>query len=233
MKAWPHRAAMGLALEVGIVADLEQADPEGAAFTRNELDIVNRALAAAGLKTHREPTSGPGLPWSANMAGYNTLHHLRRIAAHLWAGETKLPEPVDDPVDPLLKECYRTGHPPAPKGLFGLLKRRGRPFSHLINHSDAEGYYVPIDFPNPVPVIERDNHVGSSIRLLKELDTLAEALQLPAWARPDDGRIQALIAERPAEGEPWQRHYEATYALVMLREAARQSIKTGAAIAFC
>jgi hypothetical protein len=44
--------------------------------------------------------------------------------------------------------------------------------SHLINHGDSEGYYLPFDFPEPVWINTGKDYaisVGSSDRLLSEL----------------------------------------------------------------
>ena len=52
--------------------------------------------------------------------------------------------------------------------------------SHLVNHSDCEGYYLPDDFPEPQWIRttgERESalSVGSSVRLLSELTELLES----------------------------------------------------------
>src|SRR5688572_505740 len=68
--------AMGLSLEVGILADLKEHDPEGAQQFREEFETLNRFLASEGLPPHHEPESCE--VWSGDMWGYSGLHYLRR-----------------------------------------------------------------------------------------------------------------------------------------------------------
>ena len=140
---------MGLAVEVGFLVDLLQDDPEGADAFRDDLAAVNRILVASGLPEHREPDEADWDVLSYDMIGYSGLHYLRRIAAHL-ATRGTLPPPGDDNSsgDPVLREYYGESG--------GLIRRLfkaraatpagARRFSHLMEHSDAEGYYVPIEF---------------------------------------------------------------------------------------
>jgi hypothetical protein len=98
---------MGLAVEVGVLADLLSADPERADWVREELAAVNKVPAEHNLAPHREPDVLPPLDSRAPVVGYpySFLHYLRRVAADVladpdWRAQP-LPEgqdPADDPV---------------------------------------------------------------------------------------------------------------------------------------
>jgi hypothetical protein len=89
-----------------------------------------------------QPREGEGL--SEEVGTAEALHELRQIAAAL---QDKTP---DD---------YYEGRVPA-----GFL------YNHLINHSDTDGYYLPVDFPQAFFLEEIS--IGSATALLQELDSL-------------------------------------------------------------
>jgi hypothetical protein len=72
---------MGLALEVGILADLKEADPEGFEYHAAALARLNRFLESRELPPHCEPDDCE--VWSGETIGYSGLHDLRRLAAYL------------------------------------------------------------------------------------------------------------------------------------------------------
>ena len=78
-------------------------------------------------------------------------------------------------------------------------------FPHLIEHSDVDGWYVPVDFERPAWVAGVGDteplwSVGSSQRLLAELDALNEHLGIPGdYGQLGGGEAcSALVA-----GDPW------------------------------
>ncbi|HYF92600.1 MAG TPA: hypothetical protein VD969_10135 [Symbiobacteriaceae bacterium] len=89
------------------------------------------------------------------------LHELRRMAA---AVHGKTPD-----------DYYEGRVPP------------GFPFNHLINHDDADGYYLPADFLHAFFIEETS--IGSAVALLRELDALESVL---ASAFPD--QVRAALA---------------------------------------
>jgi len=150
---------------------------------------------------------------------------LRRVAVHLAATGT-LPDPLEDARraadDPLLRKACAV-----------FLSEPVGPFDHLINHSDCEGYYVPVDFEQ---VIVDESLVGvclgSSVRLLAETRRIASALGLPEDLDPDSEEVLAACqAKTPATGG-WQRYAIESYGCLRLIHAAQHSIATGAAIAY-
>ena len=83
---------------------------------------------------------------SVSNGSYRNLHPLRRAYA-------------------LLKEC--------PLDKDGEVMYEGEILkSHLVNHEDNEGWYLPDDFPEPIWGKGREISIGSSDRLLEELREL-------------------------------------------------------------
>ena len=52
---------MGLAVEIGVLANIIEDDPEGADWLRESFDSVNAVLADHKLPPHHEPESLPPL----------------------------------------------------------------------------------------------------------------------------------------------------------------------------
>jgi hypothetical protein len=214
---------MGLSLEVGILADLNENDEEGAEQFREEFATLNRFLQLQGLPPHVEPESCD--VWSAGMWGYSGLHHLRRVAAHIDL-RGRLPEPgdVNSAKDSTLEEYFR------------LTERGPRSFDHLIVHSDAEGYYLPRDFktvlilPEEYPIA--GGMVGSSVRLQQECERLAQALSLPLETDPESDEVVEAAEAQGKGGGTWQRYGVESYTCLQLRLAAVNSIRSGAAVVF-
>ncbi|PQO41409.1 hypothetical protein [Blastopirellula marina] len=220
---------MGLALEVGILADLKTADEEGYDHIREQLSLVNQLLAANQLPAHNEPEEIP--VFSCGMFGYSGLHYLRRIAAHLLVNDA-VPEPcVDQPTeDPAMFDCYDE--------IATMQDARSdewKRFDHLLCHSDAEGYYLPQEFDEVL--FDLDDlgvagfQVGSSVKLLQECTTLAAALGMPTDLDPEDP-IFYEAATNQGTGAGWQRYGMECYSCIRLISAARHSIEHGAAIVF-
>ena len=125
---------MGLSLGIGA---LTERDPEFVEMVREELAAVNRLLAAHGLPRHREPRR---LPRVVERVPLGSLPHgwfdrLRRAVAHARNGRKRLrpPRPDDDPAED--------------KWVIHELTVLD---SHIVCHSDSDGYYVPVDFPWPL-----------------------------------------------------------------------------------
>lgn len=182
---------MGLALCVGILGDLRENDPEGFDACASYFDHVNALLAESGLPRHVEPTDVG--PWDAEMYGYSGLHYLRRLAAYVDSG-AELPGPggQDSSKDPRLEAYFNdvTGeHGGVLKSLLRKRPQFKREFDHLIVHSDAEGFYLPIDFRQVLFASNEDripgDMVGSTPRLLSECDRLARVLGIPPQVTRD------------------------------------------------
>jgi hypothetical protein len=105
---------------------------------------------------------------------YSSLQLLRNFAAHLAAHGVPPAQSHEFVIGPELSQMYNG-------------QRGFEPFAHLIDHSDADGYYLPIDFSQPIHFEAEspaNGHtfkvdVGSCQALLRELDELNEYLRMP------------------------------------------------------
>ena len=229
---------MGLALEVGYLADLLKNDADGANWFRTKMELINAYLTQVGLSAHNEPEECK--TFSCDMFGYSGLHYLRRIAAHLDL-KGSLPAPGNEKAshDPVLQEYYRLldGNR---RGFISRLFAKAPPkrtFDHLIIHSDAEGYYLPQDFPNvlfpPKHVEAPGGMIGSSVRLFDECSRLAIALELPLDLDIEADELWQAAESQGSGEKTWQRYGVESFTCLRLRAAAQHSMQTGAAIVFC
>jgi hypothetical protein len=180
---------MGLSLSVGYLAWLkkEESDSESVIWLREDLVHVNRVLRANGLAEHVEPEDLPELV-DRGLLGfpYTWLHYLRRAVAFARQAPAEfvpLPEgqeaSEDDRIDRELSVFMD---------------------SHLICHSDCEGYYVPIDFPEPL--YDSSNQLvggilGSSQRALAEVLLAAPLLGIEL----EDGKPTKMAVDTIREEE--------------------------------
>ncbi|MFE4460459.1 hypothetical protein ACFROC_24150 [Nocardia tengchongensis] len=197
-------------------------DPEYLDSLNDQLRTLNELLASEGLPLHRESTVRGAAVTRDRMSGvpYSFLHYLRRAYARAC-------EYPDRPLAPVAEGESAADDP--------AIEAVGSSFtSHLICHSDCEGYYVPVDFREVLFSDELDGAlVGSSTALLRELVYVAPYLGI----RLVDGRLSDAEVERiyagldhAADGpHPFFRELEIW---IMLFEAARISIENGTIIEF-
>lgn len=241
---------MGLALEVGMLADLLAHDEEGAGYFREDLTNLNAVLAAAGLPPHDEPSESA--VHSADMYGYSGLHYLRRCAAHLHYRGV-LPPPLAEGQQPTADELltrygsdFVAENVDAKPGVFAASSSRS--FDHLIMHSDAEGFYLPRAFQHVLIASDAAyGWIGSSPTLRAECARLAGALEIPPdlLADPEaDVFFEAIDADnrgRPkfrlfksAESKAvWRQHPVASLICAKLYCFTQHSIQSNAALVFC
>lgn len=214
---------MGLAISIGVLVDLLEHDPEGAGWLQEELAVVNKVLAAAGLPPHAEPRELPPLHSRAAIGGfpYSFIHYLRRAYAHRANSPGWMATPVEDDVDP-------SEDPVVEDVLYSSE-------SHLVCHSDAEGFYVPVDF-DEVLYSEPDDDkqlaggmLGSSYRLRDELVLVAPALGITLTDGELSDEEVARIGRLIDADEGLHREY---VSWLRLYESARLSIAHKTAIVF-
>ena len=222
---------MTLTLMVGLRADLLRREPEIAEQLAAEFAEINALLEKNGLAPHLEPDECE--VWSVDMPSFSSLHYLRRLAANVHL-KGELPTPGDEtnldddePTDRYYELASETGG--FLSNLLGVKTPSDRPFDQLIVHRDNDGFYVPIDFPEPIPYESRASGpgwIGSSIALERECEKLIEALGLPADIDLDG------VVQTGEESETWQRYATESFCVVALREACRRAARTGAALVF-
>ena len=239
---------MGLGITVGLLADLLLNDPDQAHEARQPFALLAQAMAGAGLPPHVEPETCE--VWGADGYGYTGLHALREVAGLVWRA---LPVPTDQILtgeatphaDALFATAVAACAPDKHQSLLSRIlgeKPPARPslppFSHLLLHSDADGFYVPVDFAQPLiplpppPDSESLWPLGSVQRLAAELDALGRALDLPADLPDPDDVLETWFEAKTPVTALWQAQPIATHSLIILRQACTQSLRTGAAIAF-
>jgi hypothetical protein len=228
---------MGLAIEVGPLADLLENDPEGAQWLQENFVQLNKFLLGQKLPPHNEPTRCE--IFSCDMFGYSGLHYLRRIAAHLDL-RNALPPPGNDEVidnDEAMAEYLELAMQESSDSPDCVPNRKKRSFDHLLIHSDAEGFYLPQDFElvlTPAQEFEiPGDMVGSSQRLYKECQRLAAALELPPDLDPNSETIHNAADSQGTGASKWQQYGVESYICLQLLQACEHSIQTGAAIVFC
>lgn len=211
---------MGLAVSVGILADLRVNDEDGFEIYRKSFKRLNKVLKANDLPAHTEPEELPDLDNRSGLSSfpYSFLHYLRRFATHAKIKSNWKPKPFPESANPSEDSL--------------VIDELAMLSSHLLCHSDSDGYYVPLDFPEPIFADEKDipgGMLGSSQGLLRELIAVAPylSISLSGGELPDSeaGRINE-IAE--AEGPFWIE--KAVW--LSLYEAARLSIEYRTAICF-
>ncbi|MFE0459979.1 hypothetical protein ACFW1A_12100 [Kitasatospora sp. NPDC058965] len=203
---------MGLSISVGIL---------GTPGLRDDAEVLHRALETAGV-AWREPAA-PDNGADGFYAGfpYSYLSKLRRVYVLHRVGEPVTgvrgvdEEQFEDEMELVDEETY----------LFD---------SHLLCHSDCEGYYIPTDFTDPLFLptgsgVSGGGMVGSSGGLLAELQGFAAAIGVRLAADgtldpAESARLAALPADDPFEPEIFAWH--------QLYQACRASLADGRAIVF-
>jgi hypothetical protein len=213
---------MSLAVSVGHLAFLLADDAEAAERFRGQLAEVNRLLAANGLPSHQEPETLPPRKRGVGRGSfpYSWVHYLRRALAYARQAPGEL-QPLGEDNEPgedlrLDREYSRT------------------PYSHLICHSDCDGYYVPIDFPQPL-YAPRNSRLtggilGSSHQALQELIQVAPLIDI----KLKDGVLShAQASAIAAEEEGTHPYWIERQVWLTLYEAMQESIARKSLVVFC
>jgi len=212
---------MGLDIGVGALADLLAHDADSAAWIRRSLKKVNALLAKEKLPAHDEPETLPPLRSRAAICGYpySFLHHLRRFAAHAKTKPKWKPKPFPESKDP--------ADDPVVIDELAMLD------SHLLCHSDCEGFYVPVDFPDPLFSTSKikvpGDMLGSSQGLMRELIAVAPFLGIKLKYGVLSNAEAKRINKAVKEDAPF---WIELCVWLSLFEAARLSIEHRTAICF-
>lgn len=161
------------------------------------------------------------------MYGYSGLHYLRRVGAHLALGR-RLPPPGDKGAadDPVLQRDYWNG----------FLAGERLKYQHLIIHSDAEGFYVPLDFEGALVVTDDipllGGMLGSTQQLQAECRELAVLFGVPAGMDTEADELMNAIEMQGQGREKWQQYAVETFTCLQLIAACDASLRTKASIVF-
>jgi hypothetical protein len=140
---------------------------------------------------------------------YGWLHYLRRAVAFARQAPEEF-HPVKDGEDPANDEKID-------RELSVIMD------SHVICHSDSEGFYVPLDFPEPL-YDNRDADglvggiLGSSQRALQELVQAAPLLSIPVRDGDlSDDEANLILQEEEGSHPYWIERYAWLYFFDRLR----------------
>lgn len=211
---------MGLSVSVGILSDLENNDFDGYKYYLNTFQNINSVLKEKGLKKHNEPENLNlnELRIQNDHFPYSYIHYLRRFYARLYDDPDWFPKPVQDREDPASDEILDE--------VYTMMD------SHLLTHSDNQGFYLPIVFTD---IIFPENNykipgdmIGSSFSLLDELKFIAPKLNIELSDALNILNSEDLNNEIKSEKEFWRE--KLTW--ITLFEASKLSIKYNSAIVF-
>ena len=208
---------MGLAISTHFLADMLENDAEGAEWIEKNLEVVNALLAENDLPQHVEPTTRTTkLRQHCGSFPYSFLHYLRRAFAYVHEGQALTP--VEEGADPSEDR---------------LIEEAGTLFdTHLLCHSDAEGYYVPVEFSEVIFDLEErglpGGSLGSTQRLMAELVETAPAIGIDL----KEGQLTDAVVAKINADEDGAPYYRERLVWLALFEAARVSIADKTLIVF-
>lgn len=212
---------MGLTISSGILVDFIENEPEGYQAYKNIFENINVILASNNLELHQEPDVLEKAPLHVGGFSYSFLHHLRRFLAHTWENEDNdawSPSPFSAEEDPT-EDAILEDH-------YSYMS------SHLLTHSDSEGFYLPVELPEvlfstdeaPVP----GAMIGSSYNLLKELKDVTTYLGIKLDENDTITNLSELNTIIENEAPFWIE----ILVCVTLIEAAKYSITNKTALIF-
>jgi hypothetical protein len=212
---------MSLGITVGRLAfSLQDGDEEFVERVRQDLHEVNRVLAAHRLPAHVEPESIPKLRRRSCLdhMPYSWYARLQRAVAFSWQAPEEFTAARDDEDD--------LEHPHVATEM--ALRR-----SHLICHG-GEGYFVPIDFPDPLFDARKrlvGGVLGSSQAAAQELAAVAPLLDIRLTRGSlSDAVAEAINEELKVEVEgPF---YQERQAWLILFESFRLGIEHRVSVCF-
>lgn len=180
---------------------------------------LGRALADEGIGWQEPALDEPSQPRFTSFPASH-LHHLRRVFVLAARGESVTPASATS-----ARQYARDEDK--------VFDESTMMSSHLLCHSDSAGFYVPVDFDDPLFLpadkqVEGGGMVGSSQQLLAELCGFAPALGVGLdrnrLLSDEEGVRLDTASDHPFHTERFAWH--------QLYEACRTSLATGHAIVF-
>ena len=212
---------MGLSIITGILVDFIENEPQGYQAYEVIFENINAILVKNNVAPYQEPKVMETSPLQFGGFPYSFLHHLRRFAAHTWENEdndnwnpTAFSAEDEPSADAILEDHYSYMS------------------SHLLTHSDVDGFYIPVALPEvlfdtdefPVP----GAMIGSSYDLLNELKSLTTHLGIEIDEDNKLTNVDELNTIISNEGYFWIE----ILVCVTLIDAAKFSIENKTAILF-
>lgn len=188
-------------------------------YYQGKVQSICAALAERGVDTSSFVLGKAGQTYADEIGKSSALHLLRSYAAAVAVHKAPPEEPDFSVIGHELNEMYKGQMP-------------FTPFEHLIKHSDADGFYIPIDFAEPFDIGEPGEEfwacsLGSSKALLRELDELNKHLKMPG----DLGELSGSARVRQVtEGDVFATE---KFAWAVLRWLARESVEKNLLFEFC
>jgi hypothetical protein len=208
---------MGLSVSVGHLAwcIAEGCDEEEIEHARRNIKEINRVLAANNLPAHVEPETFPPFRDRCRFVGlpYSMIHYLRRAIAFARQAPSEF--------TPVIAGSNPAHDPRVEHELCVMFD------SHLICHSDGDGFYVPIDFPEPLYDSEESGILGSSYGAMRELILVAPLLGIHL----NNGELSDEVAEELNNDRDGPLTTE-RHTWLKLFERFRQSIEACAVVTF-
>jgi len=113
-------------------------------------------------------------------------------------------------------------------------------FVHLIKNRDRDAYYLPIDFPEPIMVLDAETQeflpVGSAVRLQRELAEMDKTLRVEKtfqvkkmvdFFQAGEAEIRQFDQRFGHDPQFWLK-----FGFVVLQKLARKSVETGFPVIF-
>ncbi len=173
-----------ISLTVGsVLAVTPQEDRDAFEEEREKLSQIQDILRESGVVVDLLANPGAEI-WEGGIKSYGHIYRLRQIAAYVERGRdisqllVKTDVDIDEDIDPLLAAIFAD--------------EESTQYPHLITHPGDRGYYLPIEFSNPIWIEdeaymdevtgddwEDDEAIiafGSSTALQRELHTLSMIL---------------------------------------------------------
>lgn len=204
---------MGLSISCGVLLDALDYDREYYEYLKGELEKINIILEHNHLNKFIEPEKIDE-EYNSNLDGfpYSYLHYLRRVYA-LYKRDEKIIS---------IKELTDSD--------FNIIDDESSMFdSHLLCHSDCEGYYLPVDFEEVIfDESAVGGMIGSSYRLLDEIMPLAELIDI----KLDSSKITKQSYDDIVNDMDEHPFYRERLVWLTLYEACNYSIKNRCLINF-
>lgn len=215
---------MSVCVQVAYTAQMKVTDEEGYEHYKKWYLTLAEAARAEGVTGYQEPEGGPF--WWAQLLPSDAVAYLQRCAWRLWR-DKPLPPPgaVNDGVLADMTEYI--------VDQLGGTNKKGQSFEHLCFHPVDRGFWIPVDFESVLLVDKKfGGCLGSSVRLLKELEALAAALGLDLTTDHEDKAVWDARDNPGAGPAKWQKYGVESFNCLRLYRACQKSVELGAAVRF-